>query len=350
MSGSPVKKKNPVGRPRKDGRPLGQCKNSKIAKAHAPALKIAASEAAVQIQKRPRGRPRKDGTMPGSKRVGEASASALISQPVPEPSPLSLPSPPTPRNAPSQVNACQSHEPTAGPFTYSATEGLYNTHISSSSSELGTEFDDDTDEEDTDADDTDVDKTRFRGTEMVLRRFEKDLQKERLIAKYSGMWACNHERVESQGDWDCEMFPELEHEDGLQAGEGDRVQTEEEKREASRQRQKRVCEAHDCDNQTCRINHVRRRNVACFLEHLDERTSQLNEPLEAEVETAEPMDDSTGVKDGKQLAYLMETEVGLENQFEPLFSGIMRGHGKNQSSEEIFAVNSYRRGRSNTVT
>jgi hypothetical protein len=267
--------------------------------------------------------------MPGSKRVSEAEAEASASVatgPTPESSPLSSPLSSPSRHTPSLLDVDPSHRPKVGLFIHPATEGLYDKRILASSSNSETQFDDDTDEGNTEADDLDVDETRLGGPERVLRRFRLDYQRKRFVAKYSGMWASDHESTKSRGDWDCEMFPGLEGEGDLPVEEDETVQTKEERREASRQRQKKVCKANGCHGQGCRMDHVRRGNVEYFLQNLDERTSQLNEPAE---EVAALVEGSTIMEGVKRSVYLRETGLSFESQFESLLSSIIEENGRN---------------------
>ena len=311
MPKSAPKSKNPVGRPRKDGLPAGYYKHKKVAQAHSTALNTAASEVTGQIEKRPRRRPRKHDTLPGSKWVGKASAAAPVVWPAPQTASensLSLsPSLLPPWHTPSKVYIDTRHKPKAGSFTDPAIDDFYDTHVSTPS-DTATEFDDDTDERDGDTEDTDTEMFRLEGTERVLRRFRLDDQRK--------------------------MFPLVEAEDDPLTEEGLKVeaQTEKQRREASRQRQKKMCEAHGCYNSDCRLNHVRRANLDLFLQGLDQRTSeldeltsQLHELREAIAETAAPIRDATAVEGGAPSAYVMETEPNHKSEFETLFSAIMQG-------------------------
>jgi hypothetical protein len=314
MPKSAPKSKNPVGRPRKDGLPAGYYKHKKVAQAHSTALNTAASEVTGQIEKRPRRRPRKHDTLLGSKWVGKASAAAPVVRPAPQTasedslsrSPSLLP----PWNTPSKIHSDTRHKPKAGSFIDPAIDDFYDTHVSTPS-DTATEFDDDTDERDGDTEDTDMEMFRLEGTERVLRRFRLDEQRK--------------------------MFPLVEAEDDPPTEEELKVQaqTEEQRREASHQRQKKMCEAHDCSNPDCRLNHVRRANLDFFLQGLDQRksqldelTSQLHELGEAVAETAAPIRDTTAVEGGAPFAYVMETEPNHESEFETLFSAIMQDRGE----------------------
>jgi hypothetical protein len=71
---------------------------------------------------------------------------------------------------------------------------------------------------------------------------------------------------------------------------------------------------------------VRRGNVEYFLQGLDERTSQLNEPVEEEA--AAPVEGSTTAEGVKRSAYVRETGLSFESQFESLLSGIIEENGR----------------------
>ncbi|CAN9353910.1 unnamed protein product [Alternaria alternata] len=314
MPKSAPKSKNPVGRPRKDGLPAGYYKHKKVAQAHTTALNTAASEVTGQIERRPRRRPRKHDTLLGFKWVGKASAAAPVVRPAPQTasedslsrSPSLLP----PWNTPSKIHSDTRHKPKSGSFIDPAIDDFYDTLVSTPS-DTATEFDDDTDERDGDTEDTDMEMFRLEGTERVLRRFRLDEQRK--------------------------IFPLVEAEDDPPTEEELKVQaqTEEQRREASHQRQKKMCEAHDCSNPDCRLNHVRRANLDFFLQGLDQRISQLDElPSqlhelgEAVAETAAPIRDMTAVEGGAPFAYVMETEPNHESEFETLFSAIMQDRGE----------------------
>lgn len=311
MPRSAPKSKNPVGRPRKDGLPAGYYKHKKVAQSHSTALSTTTSEATGQIEKRPRRQPRKHDTLPGSKWVRKASAAAPTVRSAPQTasedslsiSPSLLPT----WHTPSKAHIDTRHKPKAGSFTDPAIDDFYDTHVSTPS-DTATEFDDDTDERDEDTEDTDTEMFRLEGTERVLRRFRLDDQRK--------------------------MFPLVEAENDPLTEEELKVeaQTEEQRREVSRQRQKKMCEAHGCYNSDCRLNHVRRANLDLFLQGLDQRTSELDELTsqlyelrEAVAETVAPIRDATAVERGAPSAYVMETETNHESEFETLFSAIMQG-------------------------
>jgi hypothetical protein len=87
-----------------------------------------------------------------------------------------------------------------------------------------------------------------------------------------------------------------------------------------------MCIAYDCYQEDCRINHVRRANVAHSLEGSDERASQLSELIEEDEDEDEemPMDRLAVAEGGERPADPMETETERESQFELLFSAIMQ--------------------------
>ncbi|KAG9195157.1 hypothetical protein G6011_00277 [Alternaria panax] len=303
--------KNPVGRPRKDGRPAGYYKNSGIA----------GSGPALRIDKRSRSHPRKDDTIPGSKRVRKASAPAPVSQLAPGPSVFSLPLQLPSRHAPSQAHVGAHQKPEAGAFTQPEADHLYNNTLVSTPSDMVNEFDDDIDGKAGDTDYMDVNAVKLEGTERVLSRFRLNEEKK--------------------------MFQRMEDEDDPPAEEQQKAQTEGEIQEASGQHQKKMCEVHNCYNQDCRINHARRANVEFYVEGLPQRISRLYEHLDLEVETAAPMEDTAATEGGEKPAYSMETESDCNSQFETLFFDIIEGRARSQkfqSNGETFPQNFYRLG------
>jgi hypothetical protein len=234
---------------------------------------------------------------------------------------------PTPLHLPSKS------EPKAGFFRHLTNEKLYDGHTTNPFANTDTEGNDD----------TDIDEGGFESTRELLGSSEgigqryvfsgEERRREGDFAGNSITWEPGYggighsieqgQREHSRAEKAAEEGAEEEA-----GSEESRHQAELRRRALSLQRQKRVCEAHGCRTEVCRINHVARKKVESFMEGLDERTGKLHEPVEKELAPA-PTDDSATDAAEKPLSNLTEIAESCESQFDMLFRDIEPGNWKN---------------------